>query len=110
MNDVVNFLYTYLDDPAEIMSKARVNETIEEIERLTVERDAALVEAEEAKDEWDYLSQKYDNALVRMSQMEHNLKKCREFLRWFTPREDHVGYEARDLAIAIDKLVEPKND
>ena len=40
MNDVVNFLYTYLDDPAEIMSKARVNETITEIERLTAERDA----------------------------------------------------------------------
>lgn len=34
MNDTVKFLYTYLDDPAEIMSKARVLETINEIEKL----------------------------------------------------------------------------
>lgn len=37
---VVNFLYTYLDDPSEIMSKARVNETIAEIETLQSQHNA----------------------------------------------------------------------
>lgn len=54
MSNVVNFLYTYLDDPAEVMSKARVNETIAEIERLQAELAASKAEIQKLKDDLVY--------------------------------------------------------
>ena len=34
------------------------------------------------------------------------LEKAREFVRIFTPREDHLGDKAKDVAIAIDAAMD----
>lgn len=70
MTDILNFLRAYPDDAAAVMSKARVAETIAEIERLTAEL-AACKEQENA--EWV-------KAIAERDAMRELLREARERL------------------------------
>lgn len=116
MNDVVNFLYTYLDDPAEIMSKARVLETINEIESLIKDRDdwldrylnsqarrhEALMEAEDAKEEIEQLRDALTYTQMAEQAALEDRAALRELLELSRP---YVGQADGLLADRIDAFL-----
>ena len=79
---------------------------------LIAERDAAEAELAAERDhhddclEMNNLLQK-DKADLRadLAAARELLREAREFTRWFSLREDHVGDEAKHLAIGIDELI-----